>query len=64
MRARLKQEVRNQNRGTQGKSKLGYHSNIVTRSLRSGKKMICDLRTPFFAEILQGIKTCIRLYLI
>jgi len=43
-------------------NKLGYRPNIVARSLRSGKTgtvgiMVCDLRNPFFAEILQGIET-------
>jgi len=43
-------------------NELGYHPNIVARSLRSRRTgtvglMICDLMNPFFAEVLQGIET-------
>lgn len=43
-------------------NKLDYRPNIVAKSLRSGKTgtvglMVCDLKNPFFAEILQGIET-------
>lgn len=43
-------------------NKLGYRPNIVARSLRSRKTgtvglIICDLRNPFFAEVLWGIET-------
>lgn len=41
--------------------RLGYHPNTVARSLRSKKTytiglIICDLKNPFFAEVLQGIE--------
>jgi len=41
---------------------LGYRPNIVARSLRSRKTgtvglIVCDLRNPFFSEVLQGIET-------
>ena len=41
---------------------LDYRPNIVARSLRSKKTgtvglIICDLRNPFFSEVLQGIET-------
>jgi len=43
-------------------NELGYRPNIVARSLRSRKTstvglIICDLRNPFFAEVLWGIET-------
>jgi len=43
-------------------NELGYRPNIVARSLRSKKTgtiglIICDLRNPFFSEVLQGIET-------
>jgi len=42
-------------------NELDYHPNIVARSLRSRKTgtvglIICDLRNPFFSEVLQGIE--------
>ena len=43
-------------------NELGYRPNIVARSLRSKKTgtvglIVCDLRNPFFAEVLQGLET-------
>jgi len=42
-------------------NELGYRPNIVARSLRSRKTstvglIICDLRNPFFAEVLWGFR--------
>ncbi|MEM3486529.1 MAG: LacI family DNA-binding transcriptional regulator [Candidatus Methanomethyliaceae archaeon] len=42
--------------------RLNYQPNVVARSLRSKKTntvglVICDLKNPFFAEILQGIES-------
>jgi len=41
--------------------KLGYRPNTIARSLRSKKTytvglIVCDLKNPFFAEVLQGIE--------
>ena len=43
-------------------NEIGYRPNIVARSLRSRKTgtvglIVCDLRNPFFSEVLQGIET-------
>lgn len=42
--------------------RLNYQPNVVARSLRSKKTntvglVICDLKNPFFAEVLQGIES-------